>query len=167
MQSGERSAKESPLSVVFYEIHMLNHAATYLEPEILDRKDHIANAWQEVYLLHYRNLIEFFSSHKPRTRKPHQSILDAADDMTYLRPLTWAGRDIQEDELRPAVERGDDLHANHFDPISRYLQHCTDWRHELPKEWGYPTMHRKMTEVLEMMYTVMARHGIDKPPPMR
>ncbi|HEX2690329.1 MAG TPA: hypothetical protein VHN14_27125 [Kofleriaceae bacterium] len=105
MLSGERSAKESPLSVVFYEIHMLNHAATYLEPEILERKDHIANAWQEVYLLHYRNLIEFFSSHKPRTRKPHQSILDAADDITYLRPLTWAGRDIQEDELRPAVGR--------------------------------------------------------------
>lgn len=87
--------------------------------------------------------------------------------MTYLRPLTWAGRDIQEDELRPAVERGDALHADHFDLLSRYLQHCTDWRHELPKEWGYATMHRQMTELLEMLCAVMARHGINKPSPMR
>lgn len=117
--------------------------------------------------MHYRNLLEFFSSRKPRARKPHQSILAAADDMTYLQPLTWAGRHIEEDELKPAVMRGDVLHTEHFHPISRYLQHCTDWRHELPKEWGYTTMHLKMTEVLEMMYAVMARHGINKPPPMK
>ena len=145
---------------------MLNHAATYLEPEVLGKKDHVANAWQEVYLLHYRNLVEFFSERKPRTRKPQQSIDDAADDMIYLNPLTWAGRDIPRDELLPAVELAKPLDKEHFGPISRYLQHCTDWRHELPKEWGYPTMHTKMNEILEKMYAVMHRHGLRELPPM-
>src|SRR5437867_1928278 len=103
MQRAYRSEKESPLSVVFYEIRMLNHAARYLEAEVLDKCDHVANAWQEVYLLHYRNLIEFFTKRDPRTRTADESIRDAADDITYLRPLTWAGRSIPEDELLSAV----------------------------------------------------------------
>lgn len=146
---------------------MLNHAANYLEPEVLDNKDHVANAWQEVYLLHYRNLIEFFSERHPRTRGPNQSIQDAADDMTYLKPRTWAGQDIPKSELMPAVVFAKPLYDEHWDHISRYLQHCTDWRHELPKEWRYPTMHVKMGQVLQEMYAVMARHGIEQPTPMR
>lgn len=146
---------------------MLNYAARYLEPEVLAKKDHVANAWQEVYLLHYRNLIEFFTNCDPRTRTPEKSIRDAANDLTYLKPLAWSGLNIPQGELMPAVTLARPLYREHFKPISRYLQHCTDWRYALPKEWGYPTMHKKITEVLQGMYAVMARHGITEPPMMK
>jgi hypothetical protein len=86
--------------------------------------------------------------------------------MIYLRPLTWAGRNIPKSDLMPAVALAKPLYDEHFKHVSRYLQHCTDWRHEFPKQWGYPTMHDQMTRVLQEMYIVMARHGIEQPAPM-
>ncbi len=60
----------------------------------------------------------------------------------------------------PAVRLADPLYAEHWHPISRFLQHCTDWRHELPKVWGYPTMHRNMKEVIGEMFAVLERYHI-------
>lgn len=168
MESGERSPKVSPLSVVFYEIHMLRHATRYLEPEVLERRDHVANAWQEVYLLHYRNLIEFFKEPNPRhrPRRLRRSIYRPAENLIYLKPMTWAARDIPRDDLMPAVRLAMPLHAEHWEQISCFLQHCTDWRHELRKIWDYPAMHEKMEEVLQEMLAVMQRHRLEVPAPM-
>lgn len=160
MQPGERSRKSSPLAVVTYEIDMLNHAWRQLE-EAQPRKDHTSNAWQEVYLLHYRNLIEFFGkdpNYSPRTRSPRRR--DPAEDMHYLVPRTWTDRDIARMDLLPAFTLAEQLHASYWQDISRFLQHCTDWRHARTKVWGYPTMHPEITAVIEAMYVVLAKYGI-------
>ena len=118
-----RRPKESHLDTVRYEIDMLDFCAEKLmqKPQGWDEGDQ--NVYLEGFLVHYRNLLRFFSGKNPKD-----------NDLSTAKPEVWAVRQITAAELdaikKPAEnldkDRGDGYHAK----ISRYIQHCTIYRHE-------------------------------------
>jgi hypothetical protein len=111
-----RPQKLSHAQTILYEIDMLNFAAGHLKQETGP------SSWcyLECFLLHFRNLIEFFGK-EPDPKRP--------DDLSIFRP-----RQIWTDpNTLPSEEALRGLHqtplwraAKHM--ISKYLQHCTEER---------------------------------------
>jgi hypothetical protein len=113
-----RPAKLTHAQTILYEIDMLRFAAGNFA-----RVDGW-NSWcnLECFLLHFRNLIEFFGKPQPRQ-----------DDLSIQKPDTiWPDA-----ATRPSAESLRPLHREDLwqkyegqvnDKISRYLQHCTEER---------------------------------------
>jgi len=105
----------------------------------------------ESFLVHYRNLLEFFGKNPPNKT-----------DLTIWRPeLIWtqeSGLDARlpsEDELRAMQQVGSELwkkyedRNNRDDTISRYLQHCTTFRTAF-KQWNPQEMMGELHRALEL-----------------
>ena len=84
----------------------------------------------EKFLLHYRNLIEFFSGDKHRKETERQK-----PDISVADPEVWASRTLTPDELNSLRTPARKLFDEHWSDISQFLQHCTERRFKDPKEW--------------------------------
>ena len=85
----------------------------------------------EGFLLHYRNLIEFFGNH---------------GGLRAGSPEVWSPRTLSDDEVTSIVSAGllDEYHG----PISRYLGHCDEIRAEKDRAWQHIEMYAKIEHLL-------------------
>ena len=128
-----RPEKLSHRQTIIYEIDMIE----YCYDKLVQGKEPLRNragyALLECFLLHYRNLIEFFGKDENLRR----------DDLSISKPEDWAGGlTFDAERIKPLLairlyqeyEGRDDTGEKRRDTISRYLQHCTKQRAE-SKDW--------------------------------
>jgi len=134
-----RADKEDDLDTIRYEINMLDYSyVRYIE---LERKPGIergdVNAFLECFLLHYRNLIEFFSSKKPR---------EDGTDLRIGKPLIGMATRVPL-EMTKKLTR-DELCKEHWKNLSVFLDHCTIYRARDPKTWNVGAMYQQLNSTL-------------------
>ncbi len=129
----ERRRKESHLDTVNYEIEMLDFCFKKTRRKNSKLEGYLA---MEGFLLHYRNLLEFFSG-------KHKS-----SNVSTYKPRTWAGRELTDLEKAAFVAPSLKLNADYYGKISTFLQHCTRARHEEVQGWDPDEMKRAMDEVI-------------------
>ncbi len=133
-----RPDKLSQIETILYEIDMLRYTASKLESR------NIWDDWSflESFLLHFRNLIEFFGN-DPK-----------GDNLSILRPEKfWSDRGISEEKLKELYRK--DLwekyevrkEGQENDKISRYLHHCTEQRVQV-KTWDVRGMLDELNPVI-------------------
>ena len=131
-----RRPKESHLDTIDYEIEMLGFCA-----QAVTHRQHSAPKDRYVYLegflLHYRNLIRFFSGEHHR-----------ADDLSTSNSAAWAARNLTPDELTAIRVPAKILDTKYFGEISKYLHHCTLLRHDVDRGWDIEIMVREIEPIL-------------------
>ena len=142
-----RRDQEENLDTIRYEIDMLDYC--YERYVDLERKQQTSdqgdlNAYLECFLLHYRNLVEFFSTK------------DIRKDETNLRiylPLAWASGKLDVEETKQLIRR--DLFDSVWQKISIYLAHCTTYRASTLTEWPVDEMYKELNKTLAQFEKVM------------
>ncbi len=133
----QRSLKDSHVSVVWYEIDMMHFACDSLrdngEAASLAEK----NLLIEGALLHYRNLLRFFSGNNHRK-----------GDLSTARPAAWSCGKMTSQQLAQSSALGKKLERAHWSDISRYLQHITEVRATEFMDWGIDEMRVKLEPAL-------------------
>jgi hypothetical protein len=125
-----RPQKLSHLDTIQYEIDMLNYCYRKLLKEKWENTpDNYISL--ECFLLHYRNLIEFFGD---------------SEDLKVSEWKEWAPRELSAEEL--ASIRNKKPFDNHRGLISQYLQHCTKGRTK-DRAWDVKEMYEELRQVLE------------------
>ncbi len=147
--SVSRIDKAEHYQTVLYEIDMLRYSYSQIirPPDVAREAD--VWAYLESFLVHYRNLLDFFGKTNSRNT-----------DLTLSRPDTiWsveaglADRRPSDKTLAEMGEHGQKLWHKYEDSeekddtISRYLQHCTKFRLS-PKGW-YPI--EMMSEISDLL----------------
>jgi len=133
-----RPAKGSHLATIQYEIDMLN----YCYQTLASRDRQWDPAWGnpknayiclESFLLHYRNLVEFFGS---------------AEDLKVTEPKLWVpeGRHLTIDEIDSISDRK--LCEKYRGEISAYLQHCTKKRANVDRSWDVGEMNKEIQPLI-------------------
>jgi hypothetical protein len=136
----ERTEKESYLDIIYYEWNMLNFAFEHFK---LGKSRFSQPQWNlliEGFLLHYRNLIRFFSGKEHRTHK---------GDLSTMHSEIWANRNLTEDETQRIKVPALALDAEYHSKISKYLQHCTIDR-ITPAEWDLERMHAHLGPIFKV-----------------
>ena len=147
----ERQPKNSPLDTILYEIDMLRHCAQALPGKQAQKERTGSDADQfeyymciEDFLLHLRNLIAFFTNQR-----------DKKTDLGINAPDQWADRKIEQraySDLMKTVKEINDrhgmVHSSCYDQISKYLQHCTTFRHEGARSWDIERIFAEIDPVL-------------------
>jgi hypothetical protein len=113
----------------------------------------------ECFLLHFRNLIEFFG--RPA---------DNGDTLSVLKPERIVDNPQSQDELRKLYRN--DLWAKYEvrketepkDKISRYLQHCTEQRIE-DKTWRVEEMFKELEPLMSRFEALQSDNHRPWPPP--
>jgi hypothetical protein len=153
-----RPSKFTNAQTILYEIDMVRFAAG----KLVEQNDPSSWLTLECFLLHFRNLIEFFGK-EPR-----------GDDLSMRRPETiWPDATARPDAEALTRLRREDLwdkyevrDATQFnDKISRYLQHCTEQRVE-GKNWRVREMFEELQPTLfefENLLTDKSRPWNDLP----
>jgi hypothetical protein len=151
----ERIGKADYYEIVLYEVDLLRFSYSKLaaRPDGANEADDWL--YLECFLLHYRNLLDFFGDPKPRKT-----------DITLEKPgAVWsadsglAGRQPKPKDLDEMRQKGLTLWQKYecghrrVDTISRYLQHCTTYR-VTSKLWHPKEM---MNEIKELL-TILERH---------
>ena len=132
-----RDDKESHLDTIYYEIRTLRYAFDWIQGHWDRCRDQDRRtALLESYLLHYRNLAQFFAS---RGRQTH---------LQFRKGKVWAGRALTEKELAAIGKPGKQVEGAHASRISIYLSHCTPERFTQPIKWEVGQMNREIEEVI-------------------
>lgn len=128
-----RQMKSSHLDTVAYEIDMLRFSLMRLgqAPPTWVARD--KDVYIEAFLLHYRNLVRFFSGNEHRSN----------DLSMKKRRSDWAGRDVTDEEAAKYRQEAAPLDEKYFKTISVYLQHCTSER-MIIKEWPFSDMYNEI-----------------------
>jgi hypothetical protein len=138
----ERSEKKSHLDTVWYEIAMLGFCYAELEKRP-DATEPERNLLIEGTLLHYRNLLEFFSGAKHRVAKNGKPA-----DISTANAQAWALLDLTTEELSKIQAPARALEAKYFDDLSQFLQHCTERRFIDSKQWNLDMMMAEMKPIV-------------------
>ena len=133
-----RPPKLTHAQTILYEIDMFNFAASIL------REGYDQQNWLnlEGFLLHFRNLIDFFGKEPVR------------DDLSISRPdKIWGDSATvpSAEKLDSHFQRGNILRNKYegvADSVSRYLHHCTEQR-VVSKEWRAKTMFDELSPLLQ------------------
>jgi hypothetical protein len=130
--AASRPKKLEHLDTIRYEIHMLDYCHHQLQRgEWPDRESYYLSI--EGFLLHYRNLIEFFSS---------------TGDLKANEPVVWApDRKLTDTQLASIQDKR--LHEKHHGQISQYLSHCTKGRATRDRDWNILEMYEEIVPCLE------------------
>jgi hypothetical protein len=133
----ERRQKESHRETVTYEIEMLHFCFDNL-PQ--DRSCDRSNEYLllEGFLLHYRNLLEFFSGTHHR----------AGYDISMADSSTWGNRELGAAEIAAIITPAKVLDHKYHQTISTYLQHCTLLRHEQTMAWDAAEMRKDIDPII-------------------
>ena len=134
MSNGEtvsRLPKLSHLDTILYEVDMLDFCYNrLLRGDWVVRKDYYLCI--EGFLLHYRNLIQFFGNrHDLRAGKPRE----------------WSPRALSAAELASIQDGGPFDRYN--GQISQYLSHCTKSRADRDRDWKHVRMYAEIRPLLE------------------
>lgn len=145
-----RPDKLSHAEIVLYEIDMLRFAKGHLLAPIGFRSEGEEWLCLEAFLLHYRNLIEFFSG---RPRLP--------DDLSIARPQDiWRSGPPDNPTLASMTRL--DLYEKYDtrdnpEAISKYLHHCTQQR-AIKKEWNVRNMYEDLRPVIEQLESLLPEY---------
>jgi hypothetical protein len=131
--SVSRRLKLSHLDTIFYEMDMLDYCfQQLLKGKWSDERDYFLCI--EGFLLHYRNLIEFFGNdHDLKAGEPHD----------------WSPRKLSPDDL--ASIQDVTLNKRHNGQISQYLSHCTKSRADRDRDWDHVAMYKEIEPLLQNM----------------
>ncbi|SRR5216683_3777682 len=161
MDAYSRSEKESHLDTIHYEIAMLNFCGQQLDALSPETQKAHFNTFLECFLIHYRNLIEFFcGDHHKWAKKPGDT-----SDLSTADPAAWAGRDLSAAELAELRAPAKEINQRHFREISQYLQHCTERRFSEDKFWNYRTMYVELRPIIEAFLKIFPARAIAKQKP--
>lgn len=144
-----RRPKESHRDTIAYEIEMLGFCAR----SITTRKQASKNdlyVYLEAFLLHYRNLIRFFSGEHHRQ-----------DDLSTADTAAWSGRELTPAEVTSIRAPAQALDIKYYQLISKYLQHCTSLRHDYDRGWDVEAMYAEIHPIIvafEEAFPVGRRH---------
>jgi hypothetical protein len=147
-----RKAKETHLDTVRYEIDMLDFCLRRLIEEPQPRDDGDRNVYLEGFLVHYRNLIRFFSSQHPH-----------GNDLRMNDPFPWAVSKLTDTEIERVKKPAETLDKKYFNEISAYVQHCTKERHDLDKSWDVLEMYRELDALVSDFETIIPRTPPESP----
>jgi hypothetical protein len=135
-----RPLKETHRDTISYEIDMLKFCAQGF-PNIPSEQQGEKNLYLEGFLLHYRNLIRFFSG------KEHRG-----DDLSTRKPDDWTHIDNPA-AIEEIQRRGQSLENSHYSDISKYLQHCTTLRSTESKGWKIDQMTEEIMPIIDLFET--------------
>ena len=136
---------------MLYEIDMLRETGSQLEKDKWQGEFH---KWVvlEAFLLHFRNLIEFFGRPGPPPRDTDPSIEKPesfwADPATRPPDAVLAG--LRKPTLWTKYEG-----LNNPNSISKYLQHCTEHRIDA-KDWPVSDMYNELSGTLDEFERLLA-----------
>jgi hypothetical protein len=145
-----RRAKASHRDTISYEIDMLAFCAEKLTHSGGSGSDGDSALSLEGFLLHYRNLIRFFSG------KHHRN-----DDISTHNCQAWAGRELSTSEVTTIKQPAAALDDAYYDSISKYLQHCTSMRHEHDRSWDVQTMAGQLAPIIDSFERAFPRRNAD------
>lgn len=97
------------------------------------------DVYLEGFLLHYRNLIRFFSGKYHREGK---------GDLSTANPHVWANRALTQAEIAAIQQPASALDDKYHEDISKYLQHCTRLRSEQGKVWDVALMEHEIAPII-------------------
>ena len=127
-----RRSKESHIDTVLYEIHMLDFCNRMLaERKWTTPEDYYLLI--EGFLLHYRNLANFFGS--------------GGRGMYARDARDWSGRNLSDDQLA-SIQNDLPYHA-YSGKISQYLSHCTESRADRDVSWNRGEMYDVIRPCIE------------------
>jgi len=134
----ERTKKQSHLDTVRYELDMLTFTYDALtKQEIPVPARHV---YLEAFLLHYRNVVQFFAGNTKKHR---------AGDLSTHQPQVWAGRELTKEESDLMRGPAQELEDRYWPVISQFLQHCTERRYLDSKDWDISMMYSDLLPVME------------------
>lgn len=128
-----RPKKGDHLETIRYEIDMLEFCYQNLVDN-LGKWGDARMSWVclESFLLHYRNLVEFFGSE---------------GDLKASEPGIWTKRKLTAEEVALISDRT--LCKKYRGPISAYLQHCTKRRAKIDRSWNVLEMHNEIKDLID------------------
>jgi hypothetical protein len=146
----ERKEKNSAIETILYEIDMLRHChRTLSSKHALAEKTGSESDRAEYYLciegflLHLRNLLAFFTG---RRREGSDLILHDSEQ--------WLGSELNPKAYSDLAKAAKDFDRRHgkrdrllHDLISKYLQHCTTFRHLTPQAWDITALAQQMDDI--------------------
>lgn len=134
-----RRAKESHRDTVTYEIEMLRFCAQrVIEGQHPEEEDQAV--YLEGFMLHYRNLVRFFSGEHHHEDK---------GDLSTANPHVWADRELTSEEVSVITNPAKALDAKYHQHISKYLQHCTRVRYDHDKTWDVSLMFEEIGPIIK------------------
>lgn len=128
-----RPEKGNHLNTILYEVEMLEYCYEKLATN-LGKWGDMRNAFicLEAFLLHYRNLVEFFGG---------EAGLNSSE------PVEWSPRKLSAEEIASISDRK--LCDKYRGPISAYLQHCTPLRANLDRFWNVYEMNKEIRTLVD------------------
>src|SRR5260370_37619727 len=143
-----RPDKLDDAETALFEIDMLRFAKDRLLSAGASPTEADEWAYLEAFLLHYRNLIEFFGHGNPR-----------ADDLNITKPNDiWPSK--PPDNATLASLKRPDLwkkYEGSDESISRYLHHCTKQR-GIKKKWNIAAMYEDLRPTIEKFTTLLPEY---------
>jgi len=159
MKAISRSTKQSHLDTIHYEIAMLNFCGKQLDTHRAgEQETYFKYAFLECFLLHYRNLIDFFSGKHHRQAKG----LNGTADLSTMNAMPWAGRDLTESEKGRLQAPAAKLDEEYCKEISQYLQHCTERRFSEGREWCCRDMYRELEPTISEFLRLFPQQRAEK-----
>jgi hypothetical protein len=143
--SVSRRKKLNHVDTILYEIDMLDYCYDRLRGhKWADERDYYLCI--EGFLLHYRNLIQFFGNDQGLKAEEANK---------------WSPRELTAEEVISIQNK--DLFGRYSGLISRYLSHCTQNRAERDVEWQHIEMYEEIRPLLENFRTLFpSKHQASK-----
>jgi len=145
-----RPGKEDDAQTVLYEIDLLRFAKSRLETASTQGDEWV---YLEDFLLHYRNLIEFFGKPLPKKENGDLSIL--LPDRIWPRRIP--DQAVLDSMTRPELWEKYDT-WNNPESISKYLHHCTQQRTTPRQPWQVNTMYEELRPVIEKFESLLPEY---------
>ena|SRR6185437_10611888 len=135
-----RPEKGNHLNTISYEIEMLEFCYKTLV-DSLGKWGDMRKAFicLEAFLLHYRNLVEFFGG---------EAGLKSSE------PALWSPRQLSIEEVASISDR--QLCDKYRGPISAYLQHCTPLRANVERSWNVYQMYKEICPLLDRFHGLLS-----------
>ena len=138
----ERTSKDTHLDTIWYEIDMLEFPYQEFIKRTPPQQSPYWNLLIEGFLLHYRNLIQFFSGDEDRHRRYKGNDLSTCD------PTPWGNRQLVKEETETIKSPGEKLDQTYSNKISSLLQHCTVKRIEPLQGWEMEKMYGEILPIV-------------------
>jgi hypothetical protein len=149
--SVSRIDKAEHYQTVLYEIDMLRYSFSQILKPPDGARDADVWAYLESFLVHYRNLLDFFGKSQACSTDlaiAHPEMIWSADAGLTDRAPSQETLDKMRTRGRKLWEEYEDRNKRE-DTISRYLQHCTTYRTSA-KEWFPVAMMKEISEILAL-----------------
>ena len=138
----ERTSKETHLETIWYEMDMLEFSYREFEKKAFAPQSPQWNLLIEGFLLHYRNLIQFFSGSEERHKRYK------GNDLSTFDPAPWGQRSLTKEEIDAIKAPGEKLDKTYSNKISNLLQHCTVVRVEPLQGWEMEQMYTEIASIM-------------------